>query len=46
MVKRIDEAFGRMMDALKSLKLLDDTIVLFTSDHGDHFMTRNPTNKM
>lgn len=46
MVKRIDEAFGRMMDALKSLGLFEDTVVLFTSDHGEHFMTRNTTNKM
>lgn len=41
MVKRLDEAFGRVMDALKSLQLLDNTIVLFTSDHGNHFKTRN-----
>lgn len=46
MVKRIDEAYGRMMDALRSLGLLDNTVVLFTSDHGEHFMTRNTTNKM
>jgi len=41
MVKRLDEAFGRLMDALKSLNMLDNTIVLFTSDHGCHFKTRN-----
>ncbi|ANG63478.1 arylsulfatase [Marinobacterium aestuarii] len=41
MVKRIDEAFGRLMDALKSLDMLDNTIVLFTTDHGCHFKTRN-----
>ena len=41
MVKRLDEAFGRLMDALKSLDLLDNTIVVFTSDHGNHFKTRN-----
>ena len=41
MVKRLDEAFGRVVDALKSLDLLDNTIVLFTSDHGCHFKTRN-----
>lgn len=41
MVRRLDEAFGRLMDALISLDLLDDTIVLFTSDHGCHFKTRN-----
>jgi len=41
MVKRIDEAFGRLLDTLKSLDLDDNTIVFFTSDHGCHFKTRN-----
>ncbi|MHB1156575.1 MAG: sulfatase-like hydrolase/transferase [Phycisphaerales bacterium] len=41
MVKRLDEAFGRVLDTLKSLGLDDNTIVLFTSDHGCHFKTRN-----
>lgn len=41
MVKRLDEALGRLLDALKSLGLVDDTVVLFTSDHGCHFKTRN-----
>lgn len=41
MVKRLDEGFGRLLDALKSLGRLDDTIVMYTSDHGNHFKTRN-----
>ncbi len=41
MVKRLDEALGRLLDSLKSLNLLDNTIVVFTSDHGCHFKTRN-----
>lgn len=41
MVKRLDEALGRLMDTLKSLNMLDNTIILFTSDHGNHFKTRN-----
>ena len=41
MVKRLDEAFGRLLDALKSLALQENTVVLFTSDHGCHFKTRN-----
>ncbi|HEY66401.1 MAG TPA: sulfatase-like hydrolase/transferase [Caldilineae bacterium] len=41
LVKRLDEALGRLLDALKSLDLLENTIVLFTSDHGNHFKTRN-----
>ena len=40
-VKRLDEAFGRMLDALYSLGVARETIVLFTSDHGCHFRTRN-----
>ncbi len=41
MVKRLDEALGRLFDALKSMGIADNTIVLFTSDHGCHFKTRN-----
>ncbi|MDR3707250.1 MAG: sulfatase-like hydrolase/transferase [Capsulimonadaceae bacterium] len=41
MVKRLDEALGRLQDALISLGQWDDTILLFTSDHGNHFKTRN-----
>lgn len=41
MVKRLDAALGRIQDALKSLDLEKKTIVLFTSDHGCHFKTRN-----
>ena len=41
MVKRLDEALGRMLDALKSTGLSERTVVLFTSDHGCHFKTRN-----
>ncbi len=41
LVKRLDEAFGRLLDALKSLEMDENTIVLFTSDHGNHFKTRN-----
>lgn len=41
MVKRLDEALGRLMDALKSLSLDRDTIMLYITDHGCHFKTRN-----
>ncbi|OUS68327.1 arylsulfatase [Paenibacillus sp. MY03] len=41
MVKRLDEALGRVMDALRSLSLEEETIIVFTSDHGSHFKTRN-----
>lgn len=41
MVKRLDEALGRLQDALRSMNLLEDTIIVFTTDHGCHFKTRN-----
>lgn len=41
MVRRLDEALGRLLDALVSLDLDNETVVLFTSDHGCHFKTRN-----
>ncbi len=41
MCKKLDEAYGRVQDALKSLGLADDTVVLYTTDHGCHFKTRN-----
>lgn len=41
MVKRLDEAFGRVLDALKSMGIADNTVVIFTADHGNHFKTRN-----
>ncbi|MBI5725927.1 MAG: sulfatase-like hydrolase/transferase [Planctomycetes bacterium] len=41
MVKRLDEAFGRILDSLQSLGMRENTVVAFTSDHGCHFKTRN-----
>ena len=41
MIKRLDEALGRTMDALESLGIADNTVVIFISDHGCHFKTRN-----
>lgn len=41
MIKRLDEALGRILDALKSLGRSEDTIVMYTCDHGNHFKTRN-----
>ena len=32
----LDAQFGRITDALDRLALADNTIVVFTSDHGDH----------
>lgn len=41
MVKRLDEALGRLLEALKSLGQLEHTVIAVTSDHGCHFKTRN-----
>lgn len=41
MIKRLDECLGRLLDALKSLGLDEKTLLLYTSDHGCHFKTRN-----
>ena len=41
MCKRLDEAYGRVLDALISLGLEENTIVAFTTDHSCHFKTRN-----
>lgn len=35
MVKCIDDNVGRILDRLKQLNRMDDTILVFTSDHGD-----------
>lgn len=37
----IDANLGRLLAALDDRGLRDDTLVVFTSDHGSHFRTRN-----
>lgn len=37
----LDENLGRIMSRLDDLKLSDNTIVIYSSDHGCHFKTRN-----
>jgi len=43
-VRFVDDGVGRILDTLERLGILDDTIVVFCSDHGDfageHGMTR------
>lgn len=39
-VSAIDHHVGRVLDALRELGLDRDTVVIFTSDHGDHFGAR------
>jgi arylsulfatase A-like enzyme len=35
-VTYVDHCIGRLMEAMDKMKLLDDTIVVFTTDHGTH----------
>ena len=35
MIGMIDEGVGRIIERLRQLKLLDETMIVFTSDHGD-----------
>ena len=35
MITGIDSAFGQLMDKLREKGIQDDTIIVFTSDHGD-----------
>ncbi len=37
----IDHNLGRLVEKLKALDLYDDTVIIFASDHGSHFKTRN-----
>ncbi|NNM84348.1 MAG: sulfatase-like hydrolase/transferase [Phycisphaerales bacterium] len=39
--KSIDQCMGRIFHTLKEQNLEDNTIVIFVSDHGCHFRTRN-----
>ena len=37
----LDENLGRLIDRLKEEGLYENTVILFASDHGSHFRTRN-----
>ena len=37
----LDENLGRLIERLKKEGLYDNTVIIFASDHGSHFMTRN-----
>lgn len=40
-VASLDKNLGRLMQKLKDLGLYEDTIIIYFSDHGSHFRTRN-----
>lgn len=39
--RSLDDNLARLIDKLKAKGLYDNTIIVFASDHGSHFMTRN-----
>lgn len=44
-VNRLDYNVGRLVQKLKEQGIYEDTIIIYTSDHGAHFKTRNPEYK-
>lgn len=40
-INRLDENVGRLVEKLKEKNLYENTIIIYTSDHGSHFKTRN-----
>ena len=40
MIKSMDESLGRVLDTLERLQLMDDTIIIFTSDNGGNMYDR------
>lgn len=36
-ITMVDRAVGRLLERLESLRLMDDTAIIFTSDHGFYF---------
>lgn len=40
-INSLDSNVGRLVDKLKEKGLYDNTIIIYTSDHGSHFKTRN-----
>lgn len=40
-VNRLDYNVGRLVEKLKQQGIYDDTVIIYTSDHGCHFKTRN-----
>ena len=40
-VASLDENLGRLVAKLKEEGIYDDTVIIFASDHGSHFKTRN-----
>lgn len=39
--KSLDDNLGRIIDKLKEKGIYDNTVIVYASDHGSHFQTRN-----
>lgn len=44
-INRLDYNVGKLVEKLKAEGIYDDTVIIYTSDHGAHFKTRNPEYK-
>jgi len=40
-INSLDHNLGRIRDKLQELGIADNTLIVYTSDHGSHFRTRN-----
>lgn len=40
-INRLDENVGKLIKKLKEKGLYENTVIIYTSDHGSHFKTRN-----
>jgi len=40
-VNALDRNLGRIREQLEEMGVADDTLIIYTSDHGSHFRTRN-----
>lgn len=40
-INRLDENLGKLIDCLKQKGIYENTVIIYTSDHGCHFKTRN-----
>ena len=41
MTRLVDDGIGRILDKLEALEMLEDTIIVFTADHGDFMAEHN-----
>jgi arylsulfatase A-like enzyme len=42
-VRQSDQGFGELLDGLRSRRMLDETVLIFTSDHGEEFLEHRGT---